>query len=374
MLRRREFGILASGFAGVFALTVPLAAQTTVKLQRNVGTNPLQAAVAELTVPSRCKAAQRVLWQAGKPAVPLLTAEIERGGAGEAAARFVLELLGCEAASAVPVLRRIVADQQTEPARRARVAATLAKIDGPPIILLSLYSEGAVVEFDLDGNERRRVAVESAWGAWPMPDDHVGVLSFSSGVVEGCAWDGKRTTLRQLKGSSGSVVLLDDGHYDGELFHTCWQQKGELVRLGADGKEAWKREVDAVRVERDSGDELFVVTRENPRVVWFSTEGVELRECALPEMCHNVQMLPGGGFLAASHSTKVYEFGPDGTQVHEWSVESTPNDVARLSDGRTIVSTERALIMFGPDGKELWSKPVGYGGPMFVRAPARVVK
>ncbi|MEZ6037215.1 MAG: hypothetical protein R3F29_07025 [Planctomycetota bacterium] len=367
MLRGREFGILAGA---TLCAVMPLTAQTRVKLQRNVGASPLQAAIAELTVPARMKAAQQRLWLAGQPAVPLLAAEIERGGAGEAAARYVLEQLGCEAAAAVPVLQRILADPETKLSRRARVAATLAKIDGPPIILLPLYVDDAVLELDLDGHERRRVAVESPWGAWPMPDDHLGVLSFAKGRVLRSDWQGQQETMRTLEDASGSAVPLDE-LFAGDLVFTTWKDRGQLICRDAEGKDLWQRDVDAVRVERDFGDELIVVTRANPRIVWFSREGKEVRSLALSESCHNVQPLAGGGYLVSCNTPKVIELGPDGSELRHFVVDADVNDIVRLHDGRTLVSTEKQLIMLDAKGDELWSKKTGFGGPLFVRHPAR---
>ena len=94
MLRSNTFRISVGVLASFAALA---SAQTTVKLKSNAGKNPLQIAIAELNVPPRMKAAQQKLWQAGEAAVPLLAAEVERGGAGESAALFVLERLSCEA-------------------------------------------------------------------------------------------------------------------------------------------------------------------------------------------------------------------------------------------------------------------------------------
>lgn len=379
MLRRRVFGLVIRLVAGAMAAALALPAQTTVKLRRNVGADPLQAAIAELTVPSHMKDAQQRLWRAGEAAVPLLAAEVARDGAGEGAARFVLEQLGCEAAAAVPVLRRIVDDDTVDAVRRARVAATLARIDGPPIVLVPMYGGGAVVEFDLDGNELRRVAVDAPWGAWPLPDGEVGALSFNTGSVVRVARDGTQTELRRLENASGSLVALDDAllagaRLDCDIVFTTWQDKGQLIRRDAAGKDVWKHEIDAVRVERDFGDELIVLTRADPRVVWFSLDGEQLRSLPLPEMCHNAQRLLDGGLLVASHSDKVFEFAPDGTKCNEFQVSGIPNDVVRLHDGRTLFSTDSALGMLAADGKELWKKDIQYGGPLFVRMPRRDVR
>jgi hypothetical protein len=369
MLRSRTFG----GSLVVFALFAALAsAQTTVKLKSNAGKNPLQIAIAELTVPSHMKMAQQKLWQAGEAAVPLLAAEVERGGAGESAALFVLEKLSGEAEAAVPVLQRIVAGKATEPRRRARIASTLAKIDGPPMLLVPLYLEGAVVELDFDGNENRRVvAGEYAWRAWPEPEDRIGALSYTTGSFHVLTWSGKEVAARTLRKSTGSFVMLDGTPMDGAMIITSWiQQQGQLIRFDAADKDVWTKQIDAIGVERDFGNELFVLTRAEPRIVWFSLDGAELRSMDLPGMYRKVQLLPDGGLVAASKEEKICVLAPDGTQLSEFVTKGMPNDMVRLRDGRTFVSTNRTVALYAKDGSEVWSRQLGFCGPLFVRAPA----
>jgi hypothetical protein len=369
MLRSNTFRISVGVLASFAALA---SAQTTVKLKSNAGKNPLQIAIAELNVPPRMKAAQQKLWQAGEAAVPLLAAEVERGGAGESAALFVLERLSGEAEAAVPVLKRIVAAESTEPRRRARIAATLAKIDGPPMLLVPLCLVGAVAEFDFAGNERRRVACEFAWGAWPTPDDQICALSYAKGKLQMLTWAGEEVAARTLRAATGSCVLLDGGMSDAEVIFTSWMQRqGELIRCNASDLGVWTKEMDAVRVGRDFGDELFVVRQATPSLVWFSFDGAELRSIPLPDVCHGVQPLPGGGFLAASRSDKIYELASDGSKLSELVTKGKPNDMVRLRDGRTFVSTDQNVTLYAKDGSEVWSRELGYCGPLFVRTPGR---
>lgn len=369
MLSSKAFGISV----GVLATFAALAsAQTIVKLKSNAGKGPLQMAIAELTIPPRLKAAQQRLWQAGEAAVPLLTAEVERGGAAERAALFVLEQLSGEAEAAVPVLQRIVANKATEPNRRDRIAATLAKIDGPPMLLVPLYMGGAVVEYDFEGNEKRRVVCQSAWGAWPAPDDRISALSFSPGKLQVLTWAGKEIESRILGKSTGSVVPLDGTLMHGAMIFTSWKQPhGELIRIATAGKPVWTKEIDATRAMRDFGDELLVLTRTKPRMIWFSFGGVELQSIELPDLCRCVRPLRGGGFLAASQTGKVYELGVDGSKLSEFVTKGKPNDMVRLRDGRTFVSTDKTVAMYAADGSEAWCLELGYCGPLFVRTPAR---
>ena len=370
MLRSNTFGISVGVLASFAALA---SAQTTVKLKSNAGKNPLQIAIAELNVSPRMKAAQQELWQAGEAAVPLLAAEVERGGAGESAALFVLERLSGEAEAAVPVLKRIVAAEATEPRRRARIAATLAKIDGPPMLLVPLYSVGAVAEFDFAGNERRRVACEFAWRAWPAPDDQIGVLAHDTGKLQVLTWAREEIATRNLSKSTGSVALLDGTMMDGAVIFTSWkqQQQGELIHFDAGDKDVWTKPIGPIGVERDFGDELRVLSWPKPRVIWFSFDGAELRSMDLPDVCTNVTSLPGGVFLASSQSGNIFELAPDGAKLSEFATNGMPSGMVRLRDGRTFVSTDQAVTLYAKDGSEVWSRKLGYCGPLFVRTPVR---
>lgn len=329
--------------------------------------SPLLRAVTELTMPARQRDAMQALWAAGAPAVPLLSAEVERGGAGAPAALSVLERLGGLAAPAAPVLRR-AAEAAADAGWRARIEAVLARVDGPPTVLVPLFMGGAVVEFDLDGNERRRVPCGgSAWGAWPLPGDRVAVLDFQQGNIRDMTWAGAQEASHHVFEMLGSVRVLDDG----DFVFTSWKEDGGmLARRSPDGTLRWKLAMSAIRIDRHFGDELFVLTRKDPQLRSFTAAGEPLRAVELPLLCHAFQLLPGGGVLLAGAGGGLVELDPDGKTVAQTKHDRKLNDVFRLRDGRTVVAGDQGVAMLGADGGVLWEHALGYCGPVFVREPA----
>src|SRR5262249_12731945 len=132
------------GLAVAAVLAAGAAAQVKVSLLGDQGPRtPLERRVLELSMPDKQPAAMAALFAIGAPAVPLLAAEVERAGASSLPALWVLERLGGEAAAAAPVLRRIA--QAADGTRRTRLLAVLARVDGPPCILVPCNQSGELV-------------------------------------------------------------------------------------------------------------------------------------------------------------------------------------------------------------------------------------
>ncbi len=316
-----------------------------------------------LADPAQRHAAMLALWQSGSPAVPMLAAVIARDDAGAASALRVLDQLGGEAAPAAPVLHRAM-DKAKEP-WRSELARTIARIEGPPCILVSLHEKNEVVQVDFDGKVVRRAPCQSPWGVWPMPEDHFGAISFNQGMVQQIDWSGEVKDSLKVIHSITSYLPLDDGG----CITTNWDGDGVLARRGADGTVSWSHKNDAYRSMR-LFDEVLAVARKPPRLITYSLTGEELRAIDLPTPCCGLYPLPNGNVMLSAHSGQVLEVDSAGKVVGELKVEGFANDVARLRDGRTVVSGVGGLYLFAKDGSTLWHlTDLSKCGPMFVRVP-----
>jgi hypothetical protein len=150
------------GVAVLGALAAVAAAQVKVSLlgDRSPRT-PLERHVLELSMADKQPEAMAALFAIGPPAVPLLAAEVERGGASSLPALAVLERLGGGAGAAVPVLARAVA--AATGARRERLCEVLAGLDGPPCILVPCRQRNELVQLDFAGDVVRRTACTGPW-------------------------------------------------------------------------------------------------------------------------------------------------------------------------------------------------------------------
>lgn len=316
-----------------------------------------------LADPAQRSAAMFALWREGPPAVPMLAAAVARGGDGAAPALRVLLQLGGEAAPAAPVLHRAM-DKAAEP-WRSELAAAIARIEGPPCILLSLNEKDEVAQVDFDGKIVRRAACKGPWGVWPMPGDRFGAISFDQGAVVLCDWDGTVKQNDKVVHSMTSFQPLDDG----SRVTTNWEGDGVLARRGADNAVIWSKKNDSFRSLR-LFDQVLAVTRKPPSLTTLSLDGEVLNSVVLPTPCCGVFPLPNGHTMVSAHSGQVFEVDADGKAREVFKVQGIANDVVRLRDGRTVVSGASGLLLFAADGKVLWHlKDLGKCGPMFVRVP-----
>ncbi|MCU0864231.1 MAG: PQQ-like beta-propeller repeat protein [Planctomycetes bacterium] len=347
------------------SLLPSLAAQTVIKVKHGDTPSPLQQHIAELLMPARRSHGIAALLTIGAPAVPLLAAEVERATAAAPVALAVLERLGGEAAAAAPVLRRVAAAAANGP-WRDRLLRVTAALDGPPCILVCLHEGNAVVQVDFDGNTVREIKCEDPWGAWPLPGDQLGVLSYKSGKAGVWTWDGTLVESQAVGENATLWLPLDDGDH----IRTSWQRDGVLSRVAPDGTARWEVDVSAIRLQHSADDELFVVTRDEPSLRSFTMAGESLRTVPLPSRCHGFRLLPDGNVVLAAHADdKVIELDPAGKVVREFAVAEKPTDVHRLHDGRTVVACGNGLVLLAADGSEQWRQPLGSCGPLFVRAP-----
>lgn len=316
-----------------------------------------------LADPAQRHAAMVALWKEGPPAVPMLAGAVQRGGDAAAPALRVLWQLGGEAAPAAPVLQRALAKAPAP--LRDEIALTLARIDGPPCILVSRHEHGEIVQVDFDGKVVRSAKCLSPWGIWPLPEDRLGVVSFSQGSVLQIDWQGLVLQSRKIVNSMTSFVPIEDGDH----ITTNWDGDGRFARRAPDGTVRWSHTNDAFRSMRFL-DEVLVVTRKPPQLVTYSLAGEELRKVALPTPCCGVFPLPDGHTMLTAHSGQILEIDAAGAVVGELKVEGIANDVVRLRDGRTVVSAAAGLFLFAKDGSITWHlADLGQCGPMFVRVP-----
>jgi hypothetical protein len=347
------------------SLLPSLAAQTIIKVKHGDTPSPLQQHIAELSMPARRSRGIAALLTVGAPAVPLLAAEVERATAAAPVALAVLECLGGEAAAAAPVLRRVAAAAADGP-WRDRLLRVSAALDGPPCILVCMHEGNEVVQVDFDGNTVRKIQCEGPWGAWPLPEDQLGVLSYTNGKAGVWTWDGTLVESKAIGEGATMWLPLDDGDH----IRTAWQRDGVLSRIAPDGAVRWEVDVSAIRLQHSADDELFVVTRDEPSLRSFTMAGEPRRNVRLPTLCHGFRLLATGNVLLAAHNdNKVIELDPDGQVVREFVVAEQPTDVHRLHDGRTVVACRNGLVLLAADGSEQWRQPLGECGPLFVRAP-----
>lgn len=313
--------------------------------------------------PAARHAAMLALWSAGPPAVPMLAAAVQRDDAGSSAALRVLWQLGGEAAPAAPVLRRLLA--KAKDPRRNELAQTIARIEGPTCILVSRHAANEIVQLDFDGKTVRTVTCPSPWGVWPLPDDRLAVIVFNEGAVRRLDWAGETVGNDAVVSSLTSFMPLEDG---GNI-STNWNNNGLLTRRDAGGAVRWSHQNDAFRAMRFL-DGVLAVTRKSPRLVHYSLDGEELAAVKLPTACCGLWPLPNGNTMLSAQSGQVLEVTANGEVVSKFEVTGHANDVARLRDGRTVVSAATGVYLFGADGKMLWHRgELGQCGPMFVRVP-----
>ena len=242
-------------------------AQTRISLANGASRSPLEQRIVELAMPDKQIAAMDALWRAGPAAVPLLAAEVERAGASAMLALAVLERLGGEAVHAVPVLKRAAAAAKG-PAL-ARLSMVTAKLDGPPCILVSRHNDNEIAQLDFDGKIVRSTKCNNPWGAWPLPDDHVGAVDFGGGRLVEIDWAGTVVQGTAVHASLTAWRQLDNG----DQLATGWQKGGTLSRLTPDNTIVWEVEVQPIRIDLHWLERTFAITRANPRIVSFDADG-----------------------------------------------------------------------------------------------------
>jgi hypothetical protein len=324
----------------------------------------LERHVLELPLPDKQAAAMAALFAIGAPAVPLLAAEVERAGASSLPALWVLERLGGEAGAAVPVLRR--AAQAADGARRERLQAVLAQLDGPPCILVPCYANRELVQLDFDGKVVRRTACASPWRVWPLPDDHVGAVVFDVGNVVELDWQGKVVAEQKVQTALTSLRWFDDG----DCVATSWSNDGTLTRFGPDFAPRWSKHTDVIQLERLFDGDLLAVSRNPARLRTFAVaDGAERSSMLLPAECHSIRMLPDGNLLLATPLAKLLVLDRSGAVLRERRAPGGAIDAVLLRDGRLLVACTDGVHLLGAADEEMWHAELGRCGHLFVRQP-----
>ncbi|MEZ6037214.1 MAG: hypothetical protein R3F29_07020 [Planctomycetota bacterium] len=345
-------------------LSSTLSAQVVVRRPGNNAADSLRATIARLVDGHNAVEAHALLLRSGPAAVPLLAAEVERDGPAAGAALFVLVELGCDAAPAVPVLRRAALAEGTAADRRADIERAIAAIDGPAMLLVPVYQENLVIEYDLAGNERRKVAFDNPWCAWPTSGDGVGALCYGHGRIENRTWEGKELSRR-------AVPLTTAWCYEvgaADLVRSDFEGKGMFARIDGEDEERWRVQCNALRVLPLVDGRVLVLDRGQHRLLVHTGDR---QDAAIPvdDGCVGMRPLPGGGFLLSS-ADKVIEVDAEGQQVREWTIGGRVHDAWLLRDGRLVVTTNSLVQMLDAEGKVLWKHDHRMSGPLFVRQPA----
>lgn len=329
MQRRRRWrgiGALAVLTAAV-ALGPLCVAQKVVRVQADRGDSELERRITALADPTTRGDAQRALLRAGLPSVPLLLAAVRRADATSEPALQVLVALRRDAAPAVPVLRRMLAEAAT-PA----LADAVAKLAGPPVILAALYTDNEVLELDMEGKVLRRVAANNPWRIEPAPDDRLHVLEYGHGRVREIGWDGEQFRVMDGPKNMTSRYELPDG----SRIETYFDNGGNLRRVDPTGEVAWSKRNGAIRCVCEF-DRIYVALGNAGQGLIVDLDGNVLRTVECGAFCMSIRPLLDGGVLTTLRNGHIRFVDAEGEVVVEHRITSKPHDAVVLRDGRIVV-------------------------------------
>lgn len=348
--------------AAVLLLLCALPAQRETSLQATRIANQTAGWCRELADPARRPAAQRWLWRGGAAVVPALLDVVRQGDERTPAALAVLAALRGEARAAHAELLRLAAGGSACAAAAAHAAACIGAADA---ILLADFGNGAVVELDGAGRERRRVACRGAWAAAPLAGDRLLVCNYQRNEVVEMDWAGQ--VHRALAVPNGPLRAVRD--VGGDTLVACWDADLVLC-LDAAGNERWRAGgVDATDLEPDWDASVLVVDRERQRLVRIVAGQQPQQVQALGEGPMDVDLLPNGELLLTSdlfHCVSVVDAAGEVRRELDLDGEQ-PEDAERLRDGRTLVAGGHGVAMYAASGARLWQWQGGQVGSVFVR-------
>jgi hypothetical protein len=303
-----------------------------------------------LELPSKRAAAAPKLLLLGKKAMPSLIRALD-DPRPEVVSRLalVLRILGDDAQSAIPTLRRIAKDKDEKLASAGRWA--LAAFE--PVGITLVTESGPRSAFEVNAKRELSFTVPSsknAFAAERLPNGNYLVAILNRNVVEEIDRKGKVHWKVGVK-SPTSVCRLPSGN----TLITGLVGKA-VIEVDPKGKTVWAYECkNPYSAERLANGNTLITSYGQGETLEVTPDGEvawSYKELAGPL---EAQRLSNGNTLIAGHTGRaVHEVTPKGKVVLKIGLPGNVWSARRLPNGNTLAGGANFLICFDKKGKEKW--------------------